>query len=573
MFFLCRKLFPGMILWSYLLFPVLNSPLYGAQPDAGQLLREQQPQRQLPQRTILPEKEREKEFRASGAGVKILVKSYRFTGFESLVQESELQKLLADTIGKELNYDELKGQLVRIDNYLKKNGWILAESYLSEQDVNSGLIEIRLSRSVSDGNMVFNRNKRVRLCPGVLSGIGSDAVQSGQAINERKLERSLLLINDLPGMSANALLDYGAVQGAKKVVVDVAEGSLLTGAVWEDNYGNYFTGRQRSSAMVNINDATGCGDQLSIIGTLSDGLRIGKLYYAYPLGSNGLKANISYSQMSYKMLRELSELHVKGQGQIFDAGLSYPLVRSRLSNVTASGLFEYKSLSDTILGVDISDTSVNSYTLGLKGDFFDQFLGEGYNTWNLSVTGGTVNEGVADLSLSGSQGGFDYAKMGLNRLQSISRQVNLNLSWSAQFASGNLHSSEKFCLGGPYGVRAYPIGEASGDAGHLFNVDLRFKLPVPAEYGTVQLSGFYDAGRITTHVNPWPYSILTATGKNQYWLQGFGVEVQYIYSGRLNLKGTWAHVIGENPGRNFWGNNSELKSDSDRFWLVATLFF
>ncbi|HWQ25583.1 MAG TPA: ShlB/FhaC/HecB family hemolysin secretion/activation protein [Chlorobaculum sp.] len=507
------------------------------------------------------------------SGVRVFVKAYRFTGFGALVPENELQSLVAGTVGKELSDGELNGLLSRVDAFLKTKGWFLAQSFLPEQDVTSGIIEIRLARGVSDGRMTFKKDKTVRLCTGVLSAIGNDAVQIGQAINEPKLERALLLMNDLPGVSANAGLTRGSAPGSTGVNVDVSEGALLSGAAWEDNFGNYYTGRGRSSGMVNINDPSGCGDQLSVLGTIADGLRQGRIAYSYPLGSNGLKGILVYSPMNYEMHQEMSVLDVKGHGQTLNAGLSYPLVRSRLSNVTISTGIERKMLSDSMLGIKISDKTVNSGTIGLKGYFFDKFLGGGYNNWSTSVTTGTVNERIADLSLSGTQGTYTHANFSLSRLQAVTGSVDLNLSWTAQLSPSNLVSSEKFYLGGPYGVRAYPVGEAPGDAGQLMNVDLRIKLPVPERYGTVQVSGFYDAGRITMHMNPWPYSILTATGENSYWLQGAGVELVYLYNNSLSLKGSWAHVIGDNPGRNLWEQNSEGKSDSDRFWLVATLFF
>ncbi len=497
--------------------------------------------------------------------------SYNISGIQ--VSTNELQKQVADTVGRELSEGELKNQLARIDAFLKTKGWFLAQSYMPEQDVTSGIIEIRLAQSVSDGNMTFNRDKKVRLNSGVLPAMGKEAVHSGQAINERRLERSVLLMNDLPGVSAHALLVKGTVPGSTGVAVDVSEEPLLSGAVWGDNFGNYYTGRWRSSALLNINDPFGFGDQFSFIGTLSDGLRQGKFAYTCPVGSSGLKASLVYSPMHYEMHHELIALNVRGQGETMDAGLSYPLVRSRLSNVTATAGYERKVLSDTMLGSRISDKTLNSCTIGLKGDLFDQVLGGGYSTWNANVTTGTLNERIADLSLSGTQGGYTHVNMGLARLQRLSGLLNLNLSWAAQFSPANLDSSEKFYLGGPYGVRAYPIGEASGDAGQLFNVDLRLKLPVPERYGSVQLSGFYDAGRITIHIDPWTNSIQTATGENTYWLQGAGVELTYLYSNRLSLKGSWAHVIGDNPGRNLSGKNSDNKIDSDRFWMVATLFF
>jgi len=562
-----------VIVWFFLLLPIFESPLLAAPPDAGQILREQQSQRLLPDKTSLPEPERTETVRPSGSGVKIFVKSYRFTGFGALVPEHELQALVADATGRELSDGELNGLPARVDAFLKTKGWFLAESFLPEQDVTSGVIEIRLARAGSDGRISFRKDKTVRLCSGVLSAIGNDAVQRGRAINDRKLERAMLLMNALPGVVANAALNKGSAPGSTEVTVDVSEGPLMSGAVWEDNFGNYYTGRWRSSGMVNINDPSGCGDQLSVMGAASHGLRQSRIDYSYPLGSNGLKGNLVCSQMYYEMHHEMSVLDVRGQGQTLEAGLSYPLVCSRLSNVTAAAGLERNVLSDKMLGIRIHDKTVNSGTIRLKGDYYDTFLGGGYNSWSTSVTTGVVDERIADLSLSGTQGTFTHANVGVNRLQKVTGLVGLNLSWTAQFSPGNLDSSEQFSLGGPYGVRAYPLGEASGDAGQLINVELRIKLPVPADYGSVQLSGFYDAGRVTMHINPWPFSIMTATGENTYWLKGAGIELTYIYSNCFSLKGSWAHVIGNNPGRNLWDLNSENKSDSDRFWLVTTVFF
>ncbi|PZN73481.1 MAG: hypothetical protein DM484_22590 [Candidatus Methylumidiphilus alinenensis] len=43
----------------------------------------------------------------------------------------------------------------------------------------------------------------------------------------------------------------------------------------------------------------------------------------------------------------------------------------------------------------------------------------------------------------------------------------------------NLSSSEKFSLGGPYGVRAYGVGEAPSDEMLLLSAELRASLPKP----------------------------------------------------------------------------------------------
>ena len=48
---------------------------------------------------------------------------------------------------------------------------------------------------------------------------------------------------------------------------------------------------------------------------------------------------------------------------------------------------------------------------------------------------------------------------------------------AGQLADKNLDTAEKFYLGGPGGVRAYPQGEATGDQGYRLSGELRLLVP------------------------------------------------------------------------------------------------
>lgn len=69
--------------------------------------------------------------------------------------------------------------------------------------------------------------------------------------------------------------------------------------------------------------------------------------------------------------------------------------------------------------------------------------------------------------------------------------------YANQQASKNLDSSEKFSVGGIYGVRAYPSGQGVGDRGWLSQVELRQKI------GDVTGFVFYDQGAVAVNVNAW----------------------------------------------------------------------
>ncbi len=555
-----------------LLMAALPGRILAAQPDAGQLLREQQPQRQIPQQLPQPEAEKVRPPLAD-AGVRITVTGFRFSGYEGLATESELQELLADAVGKSLAFSDLQGLAGKVTAHLKGKGWFLARAYLPKQDVTSGVIEISVIQGKHDGSLTIRRDATARLREETIRGMAGQAIRPGQPLNERCLERSVLLMNDLPGVTAKASLAAGATPGTTGIQLDVAEGPLLSGAIFGDNQGNRFTGSWRGSGMLNVNDPFRYGDQLSLLLTGAEGFTQGRAAYAFPLTTTGLKGNLAYTGMRYELIDGLSTLDAEGQGHTVDAGVSYPLLRSRTANVTASLGYEFKSLTDSAADVDIRDKKLHSGTIGLSGDRYDTLLGGGYTTWNAGVTTGTLDEDIADIAITKTEGAYTRFNLGLARLQRLADRVTVNLSWSAQFALDNLDTSEKFNLGGPYGVRAYPVGEASGDEGHLLNADLRYDLPLPPAWGGLQLSGFYDAGYITLHKETWPNSIATATDRNSYWLQGGGMGFAYLYGGIFSLRASWAHTIGDNPGRSTSDRNADGRSDENRFWLQGMIYY
>ena len=547
-------------------------PAFAAAPDAGQLLREQQPQRQMPQQ--LPRLEAEQERPAMvESGLRIMVKGFSFSGYEGLVGERDLQLLVADTLGKELAFGELQGVAAKVTEWLKGKGWFLARAYLPKQDVTSGVIEIAIIQGKSDGGITIKGDSSVRIREEKLQAIAQGAISSGAALNEKNLERAVLLMNDLAGVSAKASLAPGAAPGSTGIAVDVSEGSLYAGALWGDNQGNRYTGAWRGNGMLNLNDPFRYGDQFSLLLTGAEGLYQGRAAYAFPLTATGLKGNVSYTGMTYKLIGDMSALQADGQSHAFNAGVSYPLLRSRTANVTTSFVYEFKSLTDTAVGVDIRSKKLHSGAMGLTGDRYDTLLGGGFITWNAGATAGNFHDAVADTGITSTGRNYTRFNFGLARLQRLADQLSLNLSWSAQLALDNLDSSEKFNLGGPNGVRAYPTGEGSGDEGSLINVDLRYDLPLPAVYGSLQLSSFFDTGCITLHKETWQNSIVTATNNNTYWLQGAGLGLTYAYAGKYTLKISWANTLGDNPGRSVTDKDADGRSDTSRVWLQGLMYF
>lgn len=105
------------------------------------------------------------------------------------------------------------------------------------------------------------------------------------------------------------------------------------------------------------------------------------------------------------------------------------------------------------------------------------------------------------------------------------------------------------------------------------SAELRGKIPIPSCAGTLQVVGFYDTGQIWIQKVRTAANFGTASNRNCYWLSGAGIGLQYSFAQRFSVRASWAHVIGDNPGRNLAGDNSDGTQDSSRFWLQSIAYF
>ena len=148
------------------------------------------------------------------------------------------------------------------------------------------------------------------------------------------------------------------------------------------------------------------------------------------------------------------------------------------------------------------------------------------------------------------------------RLQNIAGPLALYGAVRGQVAFDNLDSSEKMELGGAYGVRAYPEGEAYGDEGYLATVEARLTLPPVATHvpGQFQLIGFVDAGEVRFAHDPW------FTGRNHARRSGYGAGVNWSGFDGWVAKATYARKLGSQDA-------TSAPDKSGRFWFqLAKLF-
>jgi hemolysin activation/secretion protein len=578
---------PGLKVFLSLVLFFLSgyqSASIAATPDAGSIMNQQQQvQPSLPERIETQEGIQTDDKKTAAPDTndrKVLVKGFRFTGIEGVANSSELSKVIKDSVGKEFSFSELQNIADRITGYLKsEKGYLLSKAYLPQQDITEGIIEIAVLTGKLEVNPTINISGESRINPKVLEGIAAKSASPNEALRLDKIERAVLLMNDLPGISAKASIEQGASPGTSKLVINAAEGKLLKTTLSLDSYGDRYTGIFRSGLQANFNDPFKAGDQIALSVNKAKKMTQARTDYSIPVGSQGMTGSAYYSYLKYSLGKELTVLEAKGTAQNAGIGLTYPVVRTRNSGVWSNLGIDYMNLKDKIFGETTGDRKLFIGKAGLTANHYDGFGGGGMTMSSLNIDLGNVDlsglkiAGIYDKSGPKTSGRFIRATYSLARLQRITQQTSLFLSARGQFSAENLDSSEKFILGGPTGVRAYPVSEGSGDSGHMMTLEVRHDLPLQQPWFNTQLVSFIDTGIVRLHKTPWSGSINNATDNNRYSLSGAGLGINISKTGLYSVRMSYAHSIGVNAGRNKNNTNVDNKNSKGRFWLQGAISF
>jgi hemolysin activation/secretion protein len=375
--------------------------------------------------------------------------------------------------------------------------------------------------------VVEPRLRRVEFAPGVavplsdahvLAVLAGQGVAGGELLDLRKLDQAMYRLNDLPGVSASATLAPSGDEGVYDLLLERSLRKRVEGSVEADNHGSRFNGRNRLGGLVRVNEPFDIGDNFDarLLVSQGTGLVTGRIGYELPLAwrssnggaswDSGWRASAGLSSLRYELGDSLAAADAQGRAHIVDLGLSRPLQRSRQFNLIGRVGLSHKSLQDHFSG-QVVDKSSSDVSGTLSFEARDEAWGGGYNGGMLSLTAGRLRiqsptEAANDLVLGDRATQGHYVKLGLqaSRLQALpvlGAGWSLYAGMSAQWASRNLDSSEKFALGGAQAVRAYAPGEAAADAGVITTFELRH--PIGARWSVF---GLFDWGHARQQIDP-----------------------------------------------------------------------
>ncbi|WP_087087027.1 ShlB/FhaC/HecB family hemolysin secretion/activation protein [Caballeronia catudaia] len=465
-------------------------------------------------------------------GKKFVLRSIHLAGNETLPADM-LLPLVSDKIGQEVSINDLNAMSARIAQAYRERGFPLAQVVIPPQDVTGGdvtftVLEGKIGRvrlTMAPGAPIRESMVRARLA----------AIEPGKPLRQSELERTMLLLSDLPGIRVTSALETGGTPGTVDLSVTVEPVRRWNFAVSADDYGAAPAGRWRLGAVGRLASPFGIGDNLDInlLAAERADTVYGRIGYDAPVDASGTRVGIAYSHLYYYLGQQFSALEAHGDADVVTASVSHPLIRSRSQNLLLRGALEYRSLTDKIDAVSF-DNPQKLYvaSVGLSYESRDSFLGGGFNSADVQLAFAHLNidSAIAEAIDQGpfgrhTQGNSVRLTMQANRLNAITRNTSFFMGVSGQWANQNLDSSSRITLGGPRAVRAYSPSESVVDEGLIATAQLRYTV-IPS----LTLSTFFDfgVGRYNARSIPGQGAntvTRSGAGIGAFWTGPYGITV------------------------------------------------
>ena len=543
-------------------------------PDAGAL--QQQLQREADKNRVTPPpesfiKEKPTPSKQKSGDQSIDVSTFKVTGI-TLITEEQAQKVLQPFSNRKLTFDQIKEAGSAVTSLYTQMGRV-AQATIPPQDVVDGQILIKVIEG-KVGNVIIELDKQspTRLKSEVIQKFISANNQPGDFISLNGLERSLALLSETPGNEVSGELSQGDQEETSNIQVNAKDTGLFAGRVDVSNYGANNTGIAQVTGNLSLNNPSGNGDQITLDVIDSQGSLFGQFKYGMPVGYDGWRLAAGVSALNYKSLTSFSSTIAEGNAQTYGLYATYALERTAKANKTVVVNFENKNYVNLTSGIQSSKYQINDLSLGMYGN---NFFESTYLNWGATATLGNLSINDATQSINDANGASTegyFGKLAFNvsatKPLPIDR-TNITTSLYGQLASKNLSSAEQFYLGGPYGVRAYPVAQGGGSQGLIASIEINHTYE-----NQLQLGAFVDLGVVQQYMSTYTNWQGQTNAPNTYALFAAGPLVKYNYQ-KLQLSAALAFRLGDNPLYNQTGQQLNVNNQyqSVQGWIKGTLFF
>ena len=480
-----------------------------------------------------------------------LVRKVKFEG-NTKIKSKVLESIGSDVIDHEIYFEDLLTYALRISRYYQSKGYLTSYAYVPAQQIKDGVVTICIVEStVGDVEVTGNKWARTWYLKNVM--MGRDGLREGTVFNARALQGALREMNEETYMQAQSTISKNGDD--TKIDLEVRDKFPLRFNFSWDDYGRTYTGVQRASFLLGLDNLTGFGDKIyggTILSSGSTGVLAG---YSIPVSPYGTRLSFDYSNSNINLGGPYRFLNVKGRSQSLGFRVTHPIIRNAKTDVVVYTGIDFVD-ADTYskrLNYTLSDYKLYVIRSGIRGIRDDK-----YGRW-LGTLGVDVGLGGTSKLATPSDGTFVKIVAGATRVHRLWGRVIGLVRINGQYSPNKLFAVEQMQMGGPYTLRGYQPAELIGDYGVTGTVEYRFPFPFMNRISQkiderLKLAVFYDWGWLGENGNiyNYPQSFLHSVG--------FGTYINFTdwLTAQVGVGFPLGRSYNENTARFYFSVNSDL---------------
>ena len=403
-------------------------------------------------------------------------------------------------IGKKVTAAVMQQVINQITTTYRDAGYVLSFAAIESQTASEGKVVIQITEQGLAGVRIETDNPVLQ--NSALFQQAKKELLNSQPLEAKVLDKALLLLNDLPGVSVTSLLtrQNHAPYGLEMVLRVTQKPRDTTIAL--NNRGSHYVGPWIPSIQHAYRGLLNPFDEITLYGsTATDNqeLRVVSFGYQRPLGSQGttIKTTVgrNWSEPGYT----LTPSRIESISSTLSVTLTHPLQRSFASSLSLEGSFnmdDYKTKSLVLVSKD----KTRSVDAQLRYDIADRWGGvsllQGKIAQGLSILGATDNNNPFASRANGRE---DFSKVSAygEHQHPLWGKFSLYTAAAGQYAFTQLLSNEEASYGGTQFGRGYDPSEITGDHGISTLVEIRKSYESKTSRITnVQSFASYDFGSI-----------------------------------------------------------------------------
>lgn len=384
----------------------------------------------------------------------------------TVIDEQRLAASFNGLLNRPVTAGELRAALDCVNAVYAQEGYALGRAYIPAQVASSGTLIVRIVEGYIGEIRIKADDDAVRRMVEEFSR----RIVAENPLRQETLERYLLLISDIPGVTLDGRLQSMDIySGAATLALDITS-EKISATTALDNRANLDSAPFQAYLTGFLNNIFGYGDQLSMTVLATPEIERQQYFrgaFSTFIGTDGLRASGGFSYASSEQPDLPAGIELVSVSKQADFLLSYPLIRATKETLNTFFGVYYTDAENMLNGFTFSRDAVRAAHFGAN---YSSQIGQ-------DVTFGThmrVTKGFSIFdagpentvhSRLGATANFIKLQSGVTVNYAATERLLLNLRAEGQYSPDSLFSSEEITFGGARFARGYNNSEVSGDSG------------------------------------------------------------------------------------------------------------